>query len=284
MLDVYPDNWIDETKLKQILNDFDYIVCGSDQIWNISEKVDDKSICYFLNCNGNFKKISYAASFGDNIIEVEKQKEKFIPLLKDFSNISVRENDAKEFLKLNGIDSELTIDPTLLLDKMEWNNIAKDLEINEPYILYYSVNSRQYSIDITKKISKKMNGIKVINLVLHPKSGLSGFEYKIDCNPEEFLALVKNAKMICTNSFHGTVFSIIFEKPFIAMFDMHDGQMIKEERKYTLLKELGLESRIYTVKSKIDVEKILDTDYKESKKKLDDLKRKSLEYIKESLK
>lgn len=283
-LDIYPNNWVDEKTLEEIIKEFDFIVCGSDQIWNISEKIDDKSMCYFLNYKGNFKKISYAASFGDSIKEIEETKECFIPLLKDFSNISVRENDAQEFLNNNGIVSELTLDPTLLMDKEEWKKVIKDVNIEQPYIIYYSVNSRKYSIDLTKKISKELGGIKVINLVLHPKSAFSGFKHKIDYAPEEFLALINNAKMICTNSFHGTVFSIIFEKPFVAMFDMKDEKIVKEQRKYTLLKKLGLEDRIYTTKSEIDIQKMLKIDYKEAKDKLEKLKEKSLKYIKESLK
>jgi hypothetical protein len=283
-LDVYPKNWIDEESLENTIKEFDFVVCGSDQIWNISEKVDDKSMCYFLDYKGNFKKISYAASFGDSIKDIEEEKERFLPLLKDFSNISVRENDAQEFLNGNGIISELTLDPTLLMNKEEWKKVIKDVKINEPYILYYSVNSRKYSIDLTKRISKELGGIKVINLVLHPKSAFSGFENKIDYAPEEFLALINNAKMICTNSFHGTVFSIIFEKPFVAMFDMKDEKIVKEQRKYTLLKELGLEDRIYTSKSEINIQEMLKVNYKESKERLERLRNKSLKYIKESLK
>ena len=219
-----------------------------------------------------------------SIKDIEEEKERFLPLLKDFSNISVRENDAQEFLNGNGIISELTLDPTLLMNKEEWKKVIKDVKINEPYILYYSVNSRKYSIDLTKRISKELGGIKVINLVLHPKSAFSGFENKIDYAPEEFLALINNAKMICTNSFHGTVFSIIFEKPFVAMFDMKDEKIVKEQRKYTLLKELGLEDRIYTSKSEINIQEMLKVNYKESKERLERLRNKSLKYIKESLK
>lgn len=283
-LDIYPKESISEKEIEKVINEFDYIICGSDQIWNLSEKVDDKNMCYFLNYKGNFKKISYAASFGDSIKEIEKDKDEILPLLKDFNYISVREKDAQKFLEKNAIKSQLTLDPTLLMKKEEWKTLLKDVDIKKPYILYYSVNSRKYSINITKKVAKALGGIQVINLVLHPKSNFSGFKYEIDYSPEEFLTLVNNAKMICTNSFHGTVFSIIFEKPFIAMFDMKNNEIIKEERKYTLLKNLGLENKIYTENMEINVDKILETNYNKVNQKLECLKMKSIEFLKESLK
>ena len=114
-LDIYPKESISEKEIEKVINEFDYIICGSDQIWNLSEKVDDKNMCYFLNYKGNFKKISYAASFGDSIKEIEKDKDEILPLLKDFNYISVREKDAQKFLEKNAIKSQLTLDPTLLM-------------------------------------------------------------------------------------------------------------------------------------------------------------------------
>lgn len=282
-LNIYPQFGIDENQVKELSKKFDYIVVGSDQIWNNSEKMQDKNDIFFLNFDGNFKRISYAASFGDDATQLLKDKEKFIPWLKKFDNISVRENEGKELLDSISLDSVITLDPTLLLEKKDWENVMKRINLKKKYILYYSVNSRKYSINITKKISKKLN-MPVINLVLHPKSMLSGFRYIIDCAPDEFLAYIKNAEFICTNSFHGTVFSIIFEKPFIAIFDEKDGKIVKENRKYTLLNNLKLDDHIVTESSSIDIDKFMNYDYSKSKEQLAIIRNKSNEFLEKALK
>lgn len=282
-LDVYPQNGINEEEVKKIANEFDYLIVGSDQIWNNSEKMQDKNDIFFLNFPGKFRKISYAASFGDDATSLLKDREKFIPWLKDFDDISVRENEGKKLLDSIGIDSVITLDPTLLLTKEDWESAIKKIDFKKKYILYYSVNSRKYSISVTKKIAKKLN-LPVINLVLHPKSAFSGFKYVIDNAPNEFLSYIKNAEFVCTNSFHGTVFSIIFEKPFVAIFDENDGKIVKENRKYTLLKNLKLEDHIVTESSDINVEKFFDYDFNDSKKQLENIKKASIGFLIEALK
>lgn len=281
-LDLYPNKYINDEELKKVADDFYAIVAGSDQIWNNSNKMKDKSDTFFLNFDGNFKKISYAASFGDDADSIRKDSEKIVPWLKDFDAISIRENEGKELLNELGIDSVLTIDPTLLLDKNDWEKLEKRVNFKKNYILYYSVNSRKYSINVAKKVAKKMK-LPVINLVLHPKSAFSGFKYIIDSAPDEFLNIIHNARFVCTNSFHGTVFSIIYDKPFIAIFDEKNGQIVLENRKATLLKSVGLEDHMITESMEIDIEKFLNYDYTETKKKLKVIREESINFLKKSL-
>lgn len=282
-LNIFPKEFINTEQLINISKDFYALVAGSDQIWNNNPKMKDKMDAYFINFDGPFKKISYAASFGDDAERIHKSANKIIPWIKDFDSVAVREKEGQKFLKSYDIDSVLTIDPTLLLSKQQWEQIEKKVNIKEPYILYYSVDSKKYSIEVAKKISKEMR-LPVINLVLHPKSEFSGFKYLIDVAPNEFLYLIHNAKFICTNSFHGTVFSIIYEKPFVSIFNEENGKIIPDNRRTTLLKNLGLEDHMATISSNINIGKLINYDYVSAKRKLEILKKDSINYLRNSLK
>ena len=282
-LSLFPNYYIDKETLAKLTKDFHALIAGSDQIWNNNPKMKDKSDVYFLNIEGAFKKISYAASFGDDINNISSSSDKIIPWIKDFDSVAVREIEGKEFLDNYNIPSIVTLDPTLLLKKEEWEKIEKKVNINKPYILYYSVDSKKYSIEVTKKIAKELK-MPVINLVLHPKSSLSGFKYMIDIAPNEFLNIIHNASFVCTNSFHGTVFSIIYEKPFVSIFNENKDGILVDNRKMTILKNLGLEDHIVTVSSDIELDKLLNYDFTYSKEVLEKLKKHSLDYIINSLK
>ena len=282
-LAIYPkERKIRENELEEVCKEYECIICGSDQIWSQDPKLYDRSDAYFINFEFKGKRISYAASFGDNLDYAEKNKEQIIPYIKKFNSVSVREAEAKEFLKKNNIYSEVCVDPTLLIDKSEWEKLAILPNEKEDYILYFSVNSRKYSINIAKELAKK-TGIKVIELNPHPKSWNSGFIKKYGIGPREFLGYLMNAKYIVTNSFHGTVFSILFNKPFLAAFDEKDGEIIKENRKYTLIEKVELQNCIMTESRVIDLSKIDDLSWNKVNDKIESLKKESIDYLKKSI-
>lgn len=282
-LRIYPkENKIYEKELENNCKKYDCLVCGSDQIWSQDPKLYDRSDAYFINFPYKGKRVSYAASFGDNLDYVEKSKEHIIPYLKKFDSISVREKDAKDFLEINQIKCEVTVDPTMLISKKDWEKISIEPNEKEDYILYFSVNSRKYSINIAKKLSKQ-TGLKVIELNPHPKSWNSGFKKKYGIGPREFLGYISRAKYIVTNSFHGTVFSILFNKPFLAAFDEKDGNLIKENRKYTLLDELGLLDCITTESKIIDLNMTNNINWSKVNKNLEKIKNDSINYLKKNI-
>ncbi|SQB16664.1 polysaccharide pyruvyl transferase family protein [Enterocloster clostridioformis] len=179
----------------------------------------------------------------------------------------------------NGINAVHTVDPTLLLKKEEWEKLIKDTAtIKGKYILYYSVNCRRYSWEIAKKLSE-LTHMPVINLVEHPKVFMAGFKNCYDKGPLEFLNIIKNAEYVVTNSFHGVAFSINFKKKFAPVFQMIDGKIQLEERKYDLLKRVGLESLIITDMNEEVLKKISTIDYSAVEKKLDMIRKESLSYI-----
>jgi hypothetical protein len=197
-----------ETKY-QLNDDFDFFISGSDQVWNPNFLYGDD--VYFLQFTEYTKRISYAPSFG--ISKIEKEYDVYKKLLNDFNYISVREEDGKKIVKeMTGRDVPVLVDPTLLLTKEDWYKIfpSKRKPIEKKYILVYFLGEAEKDgLKETYKIAKK-NNLEVINL-LNLK-----YEKFYTVDPAEFVSLFANASLIMTDSFHGTIFSIIFEKPFIA--------------------------------------------------------------------
>lgn len=202
-----------EKKLNQYPPQCDKFICGSDQIWNpiITLGV---SAPYYLNfVQDKNKKISYAASFG--VTEINKKYytdiEKY---LKQFKAISVREKEGVTLVKkISGINVECLIDPTFLLSKEQWIELAEGPKNKEPYILVYMMQKNDRVYEYARKIKKLLN-IKVIAISKYGLKQDFVDEVCINIGPKEFVGLFNNASYVCTNSFHGLAFSLILEKKF----------------------------------------------------------------------
>ena len=205
-------------------------------------------------------------------------------MLRKFDSITVREKTAVEFLKKINIDSSMVCDPTLLLTSDDWNKIIEkpnNKKIPSKYILYYSVNCRKYSWKIAKKIAKK-TGLKVINLEEHPKIIGSGFMNDYMEGPAQFLYLIKNAEYVVTNSFHGTIFSIIFKRNLIPVFEQKNGEIVKEERKYSILEAAGLLEMVTTESSSLKLNYYNKQVYSKIEKNIKKLTEVSKDFLKKS--
>lgn len=218
---------------------YDVCITGSDQIWNLMAYDFDWS--YFLDSITCKKKISYAVSSGPKKREISKEeKERITRLLKDYDAISVREEGTKEFIsQFTDKDIELNMDPTILLDKEEWNQIINSKKIiEEPYILYYSLRPSKLRTKYLQEMSKKMNMKIVVANPSYKYDIVGGFVRKYESGPLEFLNLLKNAKLVISSSFHGTIFSVILNVPFYALNGKNDYRIS------TLLKVMKLEERM----------------------------------------
>ena len=217
-------------------NEFDYLVVGSDQVWNpFHGRLSDVDL---LSNVDSKKRISYAASFG-----ISSLPEKFLMKTKSellqFKNISVREDSGKSIIEklTSRTDVKVIIDPTLMLSANDWDEIAKMPEMydGKKYILNYflgELSSDRYNS--IKKIADE-NNYEIIN-ILDPNC-------KYYCSgPSEFLWLEKNAELICTDSFHSSVFAIIYDRPFV-VFSRGDNSM--SSRIETLISKFKLKNREY---------------------------------------
>ena len=263
------------SKFKEQLNqEYDFFVVGSDQIWYPNLNYYYIKFLRFVEIK---KRITYAASLGVTNIPSRKN---IIEMLKkgysEFEHISVREQAGADVIyKLTGIKPEVLVDPTMLISKKQWEDIAMKPEwySNEKYILTYFLGEPS---SIIKSIARKYNW-KIYNMM--DTNNFNLYTSRV----EEFLYLIKNAKLVCTDSFHGTVFSIIFNTPFLVTNRKdHLGDMTS--RIDTLLNLFNYNDRyLNDGKTTFDDEKILNMNFD----KVDDIlqreKQKSELYIKKAL-
>ena len=252
---------------------FDFYVVGSDQVWNYTFPTYNTNM--FLPFSNKNKNFSYAASFGLNSIDDSKKKE-IVEGLNNLKHISVRENKAKEIIEklTNRTDIHVVIDPTMLLTSDEWDKIMQKPDgLKEgKYILCYFLG--ELSFEKKQEISRISSeyDCEIINL-LDPSCKF------YNCGPSEFLYLEKNAFLICTDSFHSSVFAIIFDRPFV-VFDRDDKEVKMNSRIDNLLNKFKLEDRKYVNKI---TDSQLNHDYKTSYKILEVERNKAIRYIEKIL-
>ncbi len=217
---------------------YDLICCGSDQIWN--PEPEDFDLAYLLPYNTKAKKISYAASMGPGREVWSEPISKFPELLKDFNRISVREEGTRNAVEklCDRKDIIVNCDPVLLLDKTDWLKIINSSPlVKGDYIFLYTLYANPLIVGCAKALSKKYKLPVVISNYTNIHDLFSPFKKHLNSGPLEFLNLLYYAKMVVTSSFHGTAFSIIMNKPFVAVNGLTDNRISN------LLHLTGLESR-----------------------------------------
>lgn len=255
----------------------DAYIVGSDQVWNPTH-IGGYDPAYYLEfAKPDSKRISYAASVGTDYI-ASKYRDDMEKSLKSFTAISVRERSIQATIsELAGMPVEHVLDPTLLLDREDYDEIKVDSKYKEPYILVYSIEKNPQLIEFANKISVSL-GLPILQR--RPMGGLiNQLEPFYTSDAGEFLGYIESAKYVITNSFHGTVFSILYEKPFVSMLHSDTGSRTED-----LLKELGLSSHIlYDIKDFInfDIFKLQNID--EVKETVLELRKKSIGFLKNSL-
>ena len=226
---------------------YDLFLTGSDQVWNPRFiKGDTTFMLSFVPENSRC--ISYASSIATSNIPQEFRN-CYANELKKYYYISVREESGKKVIKdLTGKEAYVVCDPTILLTAKEWSNVANNskFEINKPYILVYVLN---YSFDPYPEIE---NTIRVVQDRLNlPVVILNGRKKDLlrkktifikEAGPCEFVNLFKNAAYVITTSFHGTVFSLIFDKPLAVMIDDRKN----DSRIFDLLQKCNKEQYVIT--------------------------------------
>lgn len=268
-LSVSEHEYYSEEELERNIPEADYYITGSDQVWAACNPVN--YLCFAPN---EKRKISYAASFGkaeisdDHLMTIK-------PWLKKFDYISVREKSGVNICNMIGVNAECVVDPTLLLNKEEYPYSEKYK--NQKYVLCYFLNiqnEKDFPSEIIRNSAIDKN-VKVVAGV-NQRDDFVQSEYLEYFSPEDWLGAYNYADCIFTNSFHGTVFALIFHKPFIVFFQKGKSKK-QNERMLSLLQMLNLEDRIYDEDNGID--KILENEI--DWEKIDDiLKKKKINSIK----
>ena len=255
-------------KLKN--NGINYVIAGSDQVWNPYYEAKEYE---FLTFAPKDKRLSFAASIGVATIP-EEAIWYFKKNLSDMKYISVREERAAEIVKeLTGRTADVTLDPTLLLDKADWEHIAKkpELYIEDNYICTYFLGEVPEAVKAFAK--EKALPIYALNSQDSPELFI--------LDPAEFLYMIQNASYVLTDSFHAVAFSVKFHKEFYVFDRKEEGVSSMFSRIETITKRFCLENRIQNRGRIVEQEPV--SNWNEIEKELAAEKNKSLGKLLEAM-
>ena len=241
---------------------YDVYVAGSDQIWNpyiYEDKAFDRAMMLDFVKEG--RRISYAPSLGVPHLP-EEYAEKLCNYVEPFSALSAREKRGRDLIHtITGRTPHLVLDPTLLLTGEEWGTLANPPEIQGPYILCYFISDSSEIAPYAQELSAR-TGYPIVQLAGARRKIPGSSKMIFDAGTKEFLGLFQNAAYVCTNSFHGAVFSVQFQKNFFTCMSPKERNEPTHSRIYSLLSRLGATDRIVglegaaSVDTPVDYEKV----------------------------
>lgn len=264
---------------------YDILVSGSDQVWNFGcgefkYEPQEAILPYFLDFGKPQKRVAYASSFGNQTLRnIRKYKNR----LCSYDSLSTREPIIRDYMEtVTERDVELVCDPTWLLDKDEWLSMPGIYrpEVERPYIfvyaLYWNFRSLNRWLPAIKQLAKKL-GMDVY--CISPLNYCNDKEINMlqDAGPLDFLSYIGNASLVITNTFHGTIFSMNFERPFFSCC-VQPGS-----RQGQMLALCGLEDRIINSPSELLEDDDYELDFKNSSNEIRDLRAKSINYLNKAL-
>ena len=268
-------------------HDYCAVVVGSDQLWLPSNIAGDYYTLSFVP--DEVKKIAYATSFGVSKI-AKSQELKAKEYLSRIDYLSAREESGQKIIKdCTGRDVPLVCDPTLLFTSDEWNEESLPGRlVEEPYIFCYFMGNNPWQRQFAKML-KLRTGFKIVGL-LHLDQYIQRDEEYVDFSPYDvspagFINLVKNAEFICTDSFHGTVFSLIYGKVFFTFKRFYNEATLSTNTRIdTLLKKMKLQDRLVKEGDNIEMMLAREINYPGVYKNLEIFRDYSLSYLADALK
>lgn len=263
---------------------FDVYVTGSDQTWNPKHTKGDE-VFFLTFAPKEKKKISFSASLAAANIS-DTHKASFKKSLMNYDYISIRDSNGNKIInELLSEDAAVTLDPTLMLDKVDWANFGKnknDIFECENYIVFYlithSFDSTPYIYELLKELQLK-TGFKVYSFSKIPKKYGIKYELCTTLSVEHFIQLYQHASFVVTSSFHGTAFAANFGIPMYSVVESLD---FADDRQASLLTKLSIENCLVPKgKGFKDINPYYDV--KMQQKKLNELRKESLDYLSNSL-
>lgn len=218
-------------------NDYDMIVVGSDQIWNLH--ITGNDISFFLPyIKDKQKKFSYAASLGKTNIQNWENKYSLSRYLSDFSGVSVREKSGVSALESIGIKARYDLDPLLMIDKEVWNQYKYNQKHNRGYVFVYVVDQTAEAVRFAKKYAKQHNlGVVFYGNPIKPICGVKVARFS---NIPKWIDYISNAELIITNSYHCLSFVVTYHKSFVLFWLEYSLQ--SNTRLKNLLNIIGIEN------------------------------------------
>ena len=260
----------------------DIYLTGSVQVWNTDHNQGVDEAYYLGYAPAGKKKVSYAASIGQDAIP-EQHKKRTLELLSQYDAISVREDKAVLLLAELGLKATQVLDPTLLLDREHWLKYANNRIVSEEYLLVYSVEPAEYDsivAEVAKLLADRHN-LKIVSV-----SNYGDGKYIPDCDiyfdfalPQNFLSLMAHASFVVASSFHGTAFAINFNRQFFTVTPSAFSSRIA-----SLLALTGLESRRISSVDDLNEELLLEQiDFTTVNNILLNSRDKSFDFIKQNI-
>lgn len=265
------------SQLFSLNKEFDAFICGSDQIWSPNE-FNSK---YFLDfVEDDKRKIAYAPSFGVSSIRDDCTRENIGKLISKIGHISVREEQGVNMLRdYYGVEAKVVLDPTLLLDADEWLEYSnRSYEVESDTLLCYFLGENKKVWKYVEKIAEEKK-LKIAVIPVFDRDYIRKYKIFKGVGPAEFISLFSKAAYVCTDSFHGTVFSIIFQRDFSVFKRFSDNNpKSQNSRIINILGKLNLKRSLYN--SDIGISKV---NWISVNNNLNILKRFSTDFLKKSL-
>ena len=287
---IYSPLILTKKQLNNLVKGTDYFITGSDQIWNPYYM---KGCFYLLDfVDDRTPKIAYASSIGVNEIP-KKYHRIFKKYLSRFTYLALREKQGAELV--SGItgrnDVRTVVDPTFLLDEYEWASFAKKADVHDigeivktRYVLCYFVGKGSEYWEGVGRLQKQTGIDNVIVVALDNLPNKYNYHIYKSAGPREFVWLIMNSSLVCTDSFHATAFSINMKKDFVEFIRFKEGdKKSQNSRIYNLLERYGLEKQVYNNSN--DIQSLqLPVNFMKSELILNDDRLDSLHYLKNTLK
>jgi hypothetical protein len=277
-------NYFSEGELFETPPTCDAFIAGSDQIWHPVAHHEDS--VYYLAFADQQKRIAYAPSFGVSEIPAGCQ-DWMGAQIRDIPHLSVREEAGIALVKeLTGRHAQLVLDPVFLPEVRQWETFGRSLgAARPPYLLCYFLESDRYMRERALAIAEQL-GLQPFMLPVHPSDAGcadNGFRRLTGVGPREFVDLVRNAAFVCTDSFHGTAFSIIFNRPFFT-FRRYDNlyQAANHSRINSILRLTALQHRIRGLADTVDSAEG-ETDFSLANRRIADMRQGSLTFLGDAL-
>lgn len=260
---------------------YDLLVVGSDQVFSMKHLADDAPTFLCESKPEVLRAIAYAASYGDSPLE-GGQLMRIVKALDNFEAVSVRETMAKNQLStLSSKEIAETLDPTLLIESSDYEEIACGDVPNDPYLLLYSLTSSAWLVSVARELARRL-GVKLVFAPCYSYSRWRAMpEVDLAVSPDRLVQYARHAKYVLAGSFHGTVMGVTFKKPFLSLREQVDAH---ESRPASLLRKIGCSNRLVNPTTSIDeMERLLREPLPDYSSTLDQYRTASLEWLKNAI-
>jgi hypothetical protein len=270
----------DAAKLREDPPTADVYVTGSDQVWNPRFIGTDEAFFLGFAPNG-CRRVAYAPSFGSHSIP-STVLDSYREYLTRYHALSARESSGADIIeRLTGSRPPVVVDPTFLVERTDWENLAVKPPIKRNYILCYGMDEQGYLLSTARKIQEE-TGHQIVRVYGNRQERARNNDvlFVRDVGPREFLGLFQRSSFAVARSLHGTIFSLIFERPFLSIY--RGDTTGAGARQVGLLQLLGLVDRGIAA-GRFDLPANLDVDYAAVRLKINHLCNLSRDYLKDAI-